>query len=176
MKYFVTLADGREVELEIEATGPSSARVTVDGVTRETDFHAVGGLGQYAVGLDALSFAASIESRSETDMIVNLAGLNFPLKVVDEREQAAEAISGSRPKAETIRASMPGIVVAVNCQAGDRLEPGDAVLVLEAMKMQNEIRSEHGGVVEEVLVNAGESVAGNQTLVKLVPADDEASD
>ena len=48
------------------------------------------------------------------------------------------------------------------------------MLVLEAMKMQNEICSEHGGIVQEILVEAGESVAGNQLLVKLAPLEEEA--
>ena len=78
------------------------------------------------------------------------------------------------PKAETIMASMPGIVVGLRVELGQTLEPGDPVLVLEAMKMQNEICSEHGGVVQEILVQAGESVAGNQLLVRLAPLEEEA--
>lgn len=172
MKYFLTLESGREVEFEVLEQQAGAYRVSVDGREVEADFRDVDRLGQYAVQLDGRSYAASIESRSETDLIVTIAGESFRVAAVDERERAAGELAASRPKAETIMASMPGIVVAVHVEVGQELAPGDGVLVLEAMKMQNEISSEHGGRVEEILVTPGESVAGNQVLVRLAPLED----
>ncbi len=174
MKYYLSLSSGREVELEVLEQGPGTARLLVDGREVAADFLDVDRLGQYAVGLDGRSYAASIEARSDTQLVVTLAGESFAVTAVDERERAAGELAASRPKAETIMASMPGIVVGLRGELGQTLEPGDPVLVLEAMKMQNEICSEHGGIVQEILVEAGESVAGNQLLVKLAPLEEEA--
>lgn len=173
MKYYLTLASGREVELEVLDQGPGRAQLQVDGSEVSAEFLDVDRLGQYAVGLNGRSYAASIEQRSDTQLVVTIAGESFHVQAVDERERAAGELAASRPKAETIMASMPGIVVGVSVEVGQTLAPGDAVLVLEAMKMQNEICSEHGGIVQEILVSEGESVAGNQVLVKLAPVEED---
>ena len=173
MKYYLTLGSGREVELEVLEQGPGRAQLLVDGTEISAEFLDVDRLGQYAVGIDGRSYAASIEQRSDTQLVVTLAGESFQVQAIDERERAAGELAASRPKAETIMASMPGIVVGIRVEKGQTLEPGDPVLVLEAMKMQNEICSEQGGVVQEILVSEGESVAGNQVLVKLAPVEED---
>ena len=96
------------------------------------------------------------------------------LQVVDiSTPQAADEVAGQGPaKAEVVKASMPGVIVSVAAAVGDVLEQGAPVAVLEAMKMQNEVACLHGGVVEEVLVAAGESVEANQALIRLAPAAD----
>lgn len=171
MKFYLTLNSGREVKLEVIKRSPGGARLLVDGREVEAEFRDVDRLGQYAVSIEGRSYAASIEQHSATDLGVTIAGESFRVNAVDESERAAGAIASSRPKAETILASMPGIVVAVHVEAGQLLEPGTPVLMLEAMKMQNEICTEYGGLVQEVLVQPGQSVAGNEVLVKLAPAE-----
>ena len=173
MKYYLTLGSGREVELEVLEQGPGRAQLLVDGKEISAEFLDVDRLGQYAVGIDGRSYAASIEQRTETQLVVTLAGESFQVHAIDDRERAAGELASARPKVETIMASMPGIVVRVSVEVGQTLAPGDAVLILEAMKMQNEIRTEHGGVVQEILVSEGESVAGNQLLVRLAPVEED---
>lgn len=173
MKYYLTLGSGREVELEVREQGPGWAQLLVDGKEISAEFLDVDRLGQYAVGIDGRSYAASIEQRTETQLVVTLAGESFEVHAIDDRERAAGELASARPKVETIMASMPGIVVRVSVEVGQTLAPGDAVLILEAMKMQNEIRTEHGGVVQEILVSEGESVAGNQLLVRLAPVEED---
>ncbi len=63
-------------------------------------------------------------------------------------------------------APLPGTVVEVFVKAGEKLEVGQVVVVIEAMKMKNSIRSVYSGTVSEVLVNAGQSVAHKQPLIK----------
>jgi pyruvate carboxylase subunit B len=65
-----------------------------------------------------------------------------------------------------LTAPLPGTVVEVFVKAGDKVETGQVVLVIEAMKMKNSIRSVFSGTVSEVLVSAGQSVAHKQGLVK----------
>jgi len=73
--------------------------------------------------------------------------------------------SGSESGEEEIRALMPGRVLEVRVAPGGRVEPGQILVVLEAMKMQNEIRAASGGVVERCAVSAGDAVEGRALLV-----------
>jgi biotin carboxyl carrier protein len=170
MKYFLQTQSGRSFELEITDGDGEHFRILIDGRTIEADFTDVDRLGQHAAILDGRSYAASIEENDEQHLLVNIAGQTFTVVARDEREKAADEVAGQGPaKAETVKASMPGVIVSVAVAAGDMLEAGAPVAVLEAMKMQNEVACQHGGVVEELLVRQGDSVEANQVLVRLAP-------
>lgn len=66
----------------------------------------------------------------------------------------------------TLTAPLPGTVVEIFVKPGDKVQAGGVVLIIEAMKMKNSIRSVFSGTVGEVLVNAGQSVAHKQALIK----------
>jgi pyruvate carboxylase subunit B len=68
----------------------------------------------------------------------------------------------------TVRAVMPGRIVRVNVSAGDSVTAGQAVLVMESMKMENTITATKDGTVRAVLVSEGDSVQHGQTLVEVV--------
>jgi pyruvate carboxylase subunit B len=70
-------------------------------------------------------------------------------------------------RTEQVTAYMPGRVVAVLVAQGDEVKAGQGVLVLEAMKMQNEIQAEHDGTIKRVCVAAGEAVEGGDVLFEL---------
>lgn len=70
----------------------------------------------------------------------------------------------------TLTAPLPGTVVDVLVKAGDNVETGQVMLVIEAMKMKNRIRSVNSGIVSEVLVSPGQSVAHKQVLIKFIDA------
>jgi pyruvate carboxylase subunit B len=81
---------------------------------------------------------------------------------------AREGAAGrGAPRSEQVTAYMPGRVVAVLVAEGDRVAAGQGVLVLEAMKMQNEIQAEHEGTVKRVCVAAGQAVEGGDLLFEL---------
>jgi biotin carboxyl carrier protein len=80
----------------------------------------------------------------------------------------------TRSRGETIAAPMPGAVVAIRVKPGDIVQPGQSVLVLEAMKMQNELVSHAGGVVTEILVAEKTAVSAGQKLMTLAPAEPHA--
>lgn len=75
----------------------------------------------------------------------------------------APAAAGS----ETVKSPMPGTILDIKVAAGDSVKSGDVLLVLEAMKMENEIMSPRDGVVASVLVNKGDSVDSGKPLVSL---------
>jgi biotin carboxyl carrier protein len=101
---------------------------------------------------------------------VNIAGESFEMTAYDERERAAQSVAGQGPpKAELIKASMPGLIISLSTEVGAVLQAGESVAVLEAMKMQNEVCCQNDGVVVEVLVSVGDNVEANQPLIRLAP-------
>jgi pyruvate carboxylase subunit B len=74
--------------------------------------------------------------------------------------------SGLSTSANELTAPLPGTVIEVFVKAGDQIETGQVVLIIEAMKMKNSIRSTRAGKITEVLVSAGQTVAHKQPVVK----------
>jgi glutaconyl-CoA decarboxylase len=85
-----------------------------------------------------------------------------PRKQLELSRQPASPIAGSN----TLTAPLPGTVIEIFVKAGEQIESGQVVLVIEAMKMKNSIRSTRAGNIAEVMVNAGETVAHKQALVR----------
>jgi biotin carboxyl carrier protein len=90
-------------------------------------------------------------------------------RVESERDRSAEATTRARPgtaaRDPVVRSPMPGRVVRVLVAAGDVVGVGQGVAVLEAMKMENEVRSTSGGTVAEVHVAPGATVEANAALI-----------
>jgi biotin carboxyl carrier protein len=106
----------------------------------------------------------------EGGVTVVVAGQTVDAVVLDERAaRLASAAAGGRPRtSETaIRAPMPGLVVGVAVESGQSVAKGTTLIVLSAMKMQNELTAPLDATVKEVLVSAGQTVDQNQVLVRL---------
>jgi pyruvate carboxylase subunit B len=100
---------------------------------------------------------------------LHIDGVRLEADVVDERTRAIRALTrapegsqGPRP----VRAPMPGLVLRVEVQPGQHVSRGQGVVIMEAMKMENELRTETDGVVARVLVNAGEPVEKGAVLIE----------
>jgi pyruvate carboxylase subunit B len=105
-----------------------------------------------------------------SEWFVTLAGRRFPVTVQTRRERLlAEARGAAADSAAPveIRATLPGLVVAVAVADGDAVEEGAALLTIEAMKMQNEVRAPRGGIVAAVGVAAGQPVARGALLLRI---------
>jgi glutaconyl-CoA/methylmalonyl-CoA decarboxylase subunit gamma len=87
-------------------------------------------------------------------------------KPVEKRHIAAAAPSSMNLSGSSLVAPLPGIVVEVFIKPGEAVETGQVILVIEAMKMKNSIRSVRDGIVKQVLVSAGQTVAHKQVLVE----------
>ncbi len=165
MKLFVQIGD-REYPLEIiEEKG--QRKVLLDGEPFGIDYREADSLGQVIVMHAGRSYGLSIEGDPQRAH-VTLAGYSYALTMEDERERAAslaakEALGGGGP----LEATMPGIVVEVLVQEGDRVQAGQPLLILEAMKMQNEIVASGDGVVDRIAVRAGETVPSGHVLIVL---------
>lgn len=116
--------------------------------------------------------------RGPGEVRLYLDGAGFRVNFVDAmtkklRELKAPSAGGGQRK---FKAPMPGVVLSVGVMPGQRLAAGDPICVLEAMKMQNEIRAETAGIVTEVAVTAGQNVQRNDLLAVLGPLPDDAAD
>lgn len=104
------------------------------------------------------------------DWTVTLDGRRVPARVSTWRERtlaAADVAAAGHGGPVAVTASLPGLVVAVEVEAGAHVVAGDPLLTIEAMKMQNEVRAPRDGTVGQVLVAAGVAVATGQLLLRL---------
>lgn len=88
------------------------------------------------------------------------------IRLMPARGVPLEGAAGAGAGAKQIKSSMPGKVLKLLCKPGDKIEPGQPMLIIEAMKMENEIRAKHGGVVGEIPVQVGQKVETGEVLVK----------
>jgi len=105
-----------------------------------------------------------------SDWVVTLRGRRIPVTARTWRERVlAEAESAAARDAGPVevRATLPGLVVAVAVSDGDEVAEGAALLTIEAMKMQNEVRSPRAGRVVAVTVAAGQTVAAGASLLRI---------
>ncbi len=100
--------------------------------------------------------------------LATVDGIAYPIEVLGLEEpspakrKAATAAAGE--EAGAITAIMPGLIVQVLKNEGDKVEAGEVVLILEAMKMQNELHAKQSGIVKQILVKPGETVEMRQVL------------
>ncbi len=97
-------------------------------------------------------------------------GVRLHAAVKDEREQLRRSLPRTHEEHERreVRAPMPALVVRVEVRAGESVKPGQTLVVLEAMKMENDVRSGAAGTVETVKVEAGAAVEKDQSLITMM--------
>lgn len=164
MKYEIAINGARRiVEFITQANGSSRAAFTVDGRLVEADAVRIS-RGVYAVLLGGRSIEVTVEEKSD-GLLLRTCGRELRVEIFDPRSWrrgrgAGIALEGR----QQLVAPMPGKIVRVLVAAGQQVSAGQGLLVIEAMKMQNEVRSPKSGTVEKVAregqtVNAGEVLA-----------------
>jgi biotin carboxyl carrier protein len=167
MKYFVD-ANGAQHEVEVtEHLGRLVVRL--DGEPFDIEYDEVDELGQVVVLHGGRSYALSIDGGLDRATIT-LAGHRYDVTLEDERERAAHAAEReSGVSGGVVLAVMPGVVVELLVERGAAVEKGAPLLILSAMKMQNEIGAPAAGVVTEIHVAAGQPVPAGAKLLTLAP-------
>ncbi len=168
MKFSAQLA-GQERAVSVEEADGGRFRIVVDGVERLVDARRLGP-GSWSLLLDGEVVTVDIDPGKAGELLCDVRGTVVPVKLVDagrrllEKAQAdAEAHAPKGPTA--IAAPMPGKVVRVLVKPGDAVTAGQPVAVVEAMKMENEIRAPRAGTVKTVHVKEGQPVEGQEALV-----------
>jgi len=170
MIYHVTVRD-RTYVVELGTEGAS-----IDGRTVDVDFAAIEGSPVRSLVLDGTSHRL-VASRSGAERWdLHLRGRLVRADVVDERTRVIREMTGSAggPTGPSpILAPMPGLVVRVEVQEGDVVQAGQGVVIVEAMKMENELTSQADAIVTRVHVTEGQAVEKDQLLVELAAPEGE---
>jgi len=169
MKLWVTLA-GREAEVTFD-TRDGRLVLEADGRPIEADFVELPDGEVYSLLIDGRSHVVRVDPTPD-GVDVEVRGLRIPVEVRHPLEKLLQASGARRAggRTETLTAPMPGVVVALRVQPGDSVTAGQPVIVVEAMKMQNELTAAHDGVVQEVMVTEKAAVAAGQPLIRIAPA------
>jgi len=165
----VVTANGRDRSVIVD--GPledGRFRVTIDGAERLVDARAVRP-GTWSLLIDGRSFVVDLDPR-RNGIAASVGASEALLQVEDALHRRLANAAGTRAvvRGETIRAPIAGKVVKVLVAIGDQVVPGTSVIVLEAMKMENELVAERGGTVTGVHKAAGQAVDTGDLLVELV--------
>ena len=168
MRYFVRHGD-RDYEVVALEAGDGSYRVTIDGREVAADFRQCGGQPIYSLLLDGRSHELLIVADRGGRVSVIQNGRSTGLLVESERERNARLIAGDAGGVAggAVTAVMPGIVVKLAVEPGATVGRDDPLLVLEAMKMENEIRAPGAGVVTRIHVAPGDTVNAGDVLVEI---------
>jgi biotin carboxyl carrier protein len=162
--------NGRTRSVSIErADGPDRFRVTVDGSPALVDVQRTGQYGLSLLFPDDTHGGVRVSLAPGSvpgELLAYLDGRTVPVVVNGRRTGRAAADTGAGAHGEQrVTAPMPGRVVRVLVAPGDAVEARQPVIVVEAMKMENELRSPKAGVVKDVTVAAGSSVEAGRVLV-----------
>ena len=165
MKYIVEVGAER-VEVEVE-----SGQVSVDGETTAARLTDVPGTPVRLVALgDAVHRVVTRRLAGRGRYTLWVDGFRYEVEALDERSRAIRdltARSGVAAGPAPLVAPMPGLVVRVAVSEGDVVEAGQGLVVMEAMKMENELRAPAAGTVSRVLAEPGQAVEKGAVLVEL---------
>jgi pyruvate carboxylase subunit B len=164
VRYIVGIA-GREIEVEVDGD-----RVTVDGsTTRTAALRAIPGTPARQLLIDGRPTALTMRSSGRGQWSLGVGGDRWDVEVVDERTRHIRSLTAGaerRSSSATLRAPMPGLVVKVLVEPGQRVATGAGLVVLEAMKMENELKAPAAGIVGAVRAQPGQAVEKGQVLVE----------
>ena len=168
MLYFVTVGD-RTLEVDLTPDG-----VMVEGEKVQADLLEMDGTEVRSLLLGGKSHRVLATRKSKGVWGMHLQGTHLDARVVDERTRVIEEMTGGPeggggPKA--LKAPMPGLVIRIDVEVGQRLAQGDGLVIVEAMKMENELKMDGEARVKAILVEEGQVVEKDQTLVEFESLD-----
>ncbi len=169
MKYQARV-DQNCFDIELEEVGVSLFKVKINGKVKIVDAHRVNP-NSFSMLIDNRHYDFDFSSEDDT-VHVYLGHNTFPVEVLDEKKLRIKKIRGEMAVegGQVISTSMPGKVVKVMKKEGDLVKKDEGLVVVEAMKMENELRSSIDGQVVEICVKAGQTVEGGAKLARIEPS------
>ena len=127
--------------------------------------------GIYSLVIDGVSYVADVEDRTGA-CVVDVGGESYTIQVEEQTRHIIRTRGGAGGGAggQTVKAPLPGKITHVAVQAGDSVAAGQALVVIEAMKMENELKAAAAGTVKEIRVSVGQAVNGGDVLVVIAQA------
>jgi biotin carboxyl carrier protein len=165
-KTIVKLAD-RTVEVIQQGDQVGSTRLEIEGLEVEMEILPLPG-GGYSVRQPDGQMTRVDVCEDREGLTLSVGGVRHQVHPMDERDTWLKGRGGGpRDDGGILTVSMPGKVVKVLKAEGDTVAVGDGVLIIEAMKMENEVRVSRDGVISQVCVSVGDSVEAGQPLVRI---------
>jgi biotin carboxyl carrier protein len=164
-KYVALLGGGRREEtIQVTQDAPGIYRVELAGKVHRVDVFRHDH-GTVSLIVDTESYSVQLDRRA-TEVKVAIRGNQYPIEILDERRLRMRRAAGrfTAEGRQTITSPMPGKVVKVLARLGDAVREGQGVVVIEAMKMENEMKSPKDGKVVELNVVEGQAVDGGARL------------
>ncbi|MBZ0297336.1 MAG: biotin/lipoyl-binding protein [Anaerolineae bacterium] len=164
MKYITTI-NGKQFEIDIQKDGS----ILVNGQPRDVDFLELSSQ-LYSMIMNGRSLEVVIEEK-QGHYQVAMADRMYEGTVLDERAQLMLSRRGVPDEGSgelSIRSPMPGLIVSIPVEEGQFVEKGQTVVVLESMKMQNELKTPREGTVQRISVHPGQSVEQKKILITIV--------
>lgn len=152
MNKFQYKVQGVDYDVEIEELEGNVAKVQVNGIKFEVELK------------QPINPAHAIRKKPEVHQQATEASQQAP---ASQAPAAAAAQPAASATGSQVKAPLPGTITSVNVKVGDVVKDGDTVVVLEAMKMQNNIETEFSGTVTSILVNQGDSVLEGAVLLTI---------
>jgi biotin carboxyl carrier protein len=166
--YQVTVGE-RVLRVQVRREADGSFIRVDDGDERRVDWRSLhGALHTLKVDDAQTELLASVGRDGEVRMAID--GLEYAAEVVDEARARLASVAGARGGSHArleLKSPMPGLLVKILCSVGDTIQPSQPLVVLQAMKMENELSLPRGGTVSAVRVEAGQTVEQGQVLVVL---------
>lgn len=163
---YVALLEGGQRERKVEVTrlAPGVFQVRLGDKVHEVDAYRHDH-GTLSMLVDGTSYSATLDERG-SNVAVRLKASVFPIEILDEKKLRLRRAAGrfTVEGKQTLTAPMPGKVAKILVAKGDEVEEGQGLVVIEAMKMENEIKSPKAGKVVELHVKEGQTVEGNAKL------------
>jgi biotin carboxyl carrier protein len=165
MTRWIATVGGRATGVEIDGRD-GRYRVTVGEQVFEVDARRLDG-GLYSLLIDGVAHVADVAAADSGEVRVDVGGSSHLIRVEEHARHVIRTRggAGARDGRQTIVAPLPGKVTHLAVAPGDHVERGDTVVVIEAMKMENEFRATAAGTVAEVRVRPGQAVNAGDLLV-----------
>ncbi|MGC8790021.1 MAG: biotin/lipoyl-containing protein [Desulfurella sp.] len=165
MSYVVKMGD-IEYKVKVKELEANKFEVYIDDKSYVVDARLTEG-SVYSLLINNESFEADVDYKGENNYNVLTEGDLFKISVIDEmKAKLLQRRGGTVAEGkQIIKSEMPGRVISVKVAVGDTVKEGDILLILEAMKMQNEIKAPKSGEVKELFVKEGENIAADSKLV-----------
>ena len=164
MKLALTI-DGLPNTIELLSPAPSCRFQLGDAPPRDANVE-MPGPGVYSILLDGRSYDVFVED-TPTGLVVTIEGHRFALDVRDPRRWSRMTAATGAGAVQSILSPMPGKVIRVLAAPGDEVVPGQGIVVVEAMKMQNELKSNRAGRVLSVPAKEGATVTAGELLATI---------
>ncbi len=162
---FIARHEGLDIEVEVERHG-GRYRVRIGNRSMEADLVDAGGFVRSLRLSDGTQYSL-VHHREGNHHGITIGGATIQVDIIDPLAQRRKLREDEIGGGGVVKALMPGRVVRVLVNKGDVIQKGAGLLILEAMKMENEIQAPVDGVVDEILVSSGDTVEGGAELVHI---------